>query len=150
MVRHVPAGNRWHKARDQLSGTEAYGTPCGATCAEEWSVTFDKEDFNQFLFATGDEQKWLIADKDDVTGDFYSNAQRTIYKSSTNPKTYKARWYRRKGTNEDPWISLNDHGAAISAGNILYGGSHFGSTHATAVLPKHKGANVYIRKRPST
>ena len=145
LVRHVPAGNRWHKAKDQLKGTEAYGTPCGATCAKEWSIKFHKEPFDQFLFATGDEKKWLIADKDAVVGGWYANGQRTIYKSSTNPKSYKARWYRRSGNLEDPWISLNDHGAAIGQGNILYGGNHFSSTHAKAVLPKHKGANVFIR-----
>ena len=75
----------------------------------------------------------------------YTNAKRTIYKSSTNPKSYKASWYRRNGVKEDPWISLTDHGSAIGQGNILYGGNKFGSSHAINVLPKHKGANVFIR-----
>ena len=71
LVRHVPAGNSWHKATDQLKGTDVYGTPCGATCNKEWSVKFAHQQFDQFLFATGDEKKWLIADKDDVTGGWY-------------------------------------------------------------------------------
>ena len=71
LVRHAPAGNRWHKATDQLRGTESYGVPCGATCDEEWSIKFDNIPFDQFLFATGDEKKWLIADKDVVFGGWY-------------------------------------------------------------------------------
>lgn len=38
---------------------------------------------------------------------------------------------------------LNDHGPAIGQGNILYGENSFGSTHASAVLPSHQGANVF-------
>ena len=144
-MRHVPAGGMWHKAADQLRGTSVYGDPCGATCATEWSTKFDDTNFNQFLFATGDLQKWLIADKDVVTGSYYANEPRLIIKSSSNPTSYRARWYRRLGASEDPWVSLTDHGQAIGEGNILYGENHFGSGHANNVLPKHEGANVFIR-----
>ena len=150
LVRHVPAGGRWHKATDQLRGTEVYGSPCGATCNQEWSVKFNTEKFNQFLFATGDESKWLIADKNVVTGGYYSNNPRLILKSSTNPRSYKAKWYRRQGSKEDPWISLTDHGPAIGQGNILYGENHFGGAHANNILPKRKGANVFIRMHGMT
>ena len=145
LVRHVPAGNVWHKATDQLRGTDVYGTPCGSMCKQEWSIRFDNKNFNQFLFATGDESKWLIADKDVVTGGYYANDPRLIYKSSTNANSYSARWYRRSGNKEDPWISLTDHHPAIGQGNILYGENHFGSTHANKILPQHKGANVFVR-----
>ena len=47
---------------------------------------------------------------------------------------------------EDPWVSLSDHANAIDKGDILYGENSFGGTHAEAVLPKHGGANVFIRK----
>ena len=53
--------------------------------------------------------------------------------------------YHRIGAREDPWISLTDHHPAIGQGNILYGGNNFGGIHATAILPKHNGANVFIR-----
>ena len=76
---------------------------------------------------------------------WYSNGQRQILKSSTHSSPYRARWYRRRGALEDPWISLNDHHPAIGQGNILYGENNFGSTHASAILPRHGGANVYIR-----
>ncbi len=148
LVRHVPAGTKWHKATDQLRGTDEYGTPCGATCDNEWSIKFNKDSFDQFLFATGDAEKWLIAGKSAVLGN-YANAARSIVKSSTNPDSYTARWYRRNGALEDPWISLNDHGSAIGQGNILYGENHYGGAHAANILPTHQGANVFIRTRPS-
>ena len=53
LVRHTPAGNKWHTAKDQLRGTDSYGTPSGPTSDEAWSIPFDNEKFNQFLFATG-------------------------------------------------------------------------------------------------
>ena len=114
-------------------------------CNKEWSIKFDTTKFNEFLFATGDAQKWLISDKAETTGTWYANNLRLIKKSSTNPNTYRARWYRRSGNKEDPWISLTDHGPAISQGNILYGEQHYGGNHARKILPIHKGANVYIR-----
>lgn len=142
LVRHVPAGNSWHPARDQLTGTSVYGSP--ANSGNAWSVKFSSTPFNEFLFATGDCKKWLIAKKDQVLG-WYSNGQRQILKSSTHSSPYTAAWYRRQGALEDPWISLNDHHPAIGQGNILYGENNFGSTHASAILPRHGGANVYIR-----
>ena len=37
LVRHVPAGNTWHKATDQLRGTDVYGSAAaGATGSSEW------------------------------------------------------------------------------------------------------------------
>ena len=146
LVRHVPAGNKWHKATDLLTGTEAYGTPCGATCNKEWSTKFDKAKFNQFLFATGDERKWLISSKNEVTGSYYTNSPRLIYKSSINSNSYRARWYRRKELpGEDPWITLTDWSSAVAQGNILYGAGHYGGVYASKILPSYKGANVFIR-----
>ena len=101
--------------------------------------------FDQFLFATGDEQKWLIADKNTVIGGYYSDSPRTILKSSSSADSYTAKWYRREGSQEDPWVSLTDHSGAAAAGDILYGGNSYGGTHASAVLPNHNGANVFVR-----
>ena len=55
-----------------------------------------------------------------------------------------------QGAKEDPWISLNDHHSAISKGNILYGGNKVGKSYATNVLPKHNGANVFVRMQGET
>ena len=139
----------WHKSTDSLKGTDVYGTPCGATCNKEWSIKFDNIKFSQFLFATGDERKWLIAGKNQVNGYFYGIERRLIYKSSTKSTSYRAKWLnRRSGFMEDPWISLTDHDSAIGEGNLLYGENHYGRAHAKNILPSHKGANVFIRNHP--
>lgn len=56
LVRHCPVGDRWHSAADHLRGTEVYGDPSGVDRpdAPEWSVRFDNEPFDEFLFATGE------------------------------------------------------------------------------------------------
>ena len=58
-VRHVPAGNKFHEAIDQLNGTEEYGSPSDDTTA--WSVKWDKNLVTNFKFASGDDLHWLIA-----------------------------------------------------------------------------------------
>merc|ERR1740139_1616842 len=102
--------------------------------------------YNEFLFSTGDKEKWLVAPKSSVMG-WYANEDRTITRSSINPETYSVKWYRREDALEDPWISLTDHASAVSEGNILYGENSFGGLHAENVLPQHDGADVYIRKK---
>ena len=145
LVRHVPEGNKWHRATDQLRGSDMYGTPCGETCNQEWSIKFASINYNQFLFATGDGHKWLIAAKNVVTGSFYENKPRLICKSSRKASNYKAKWYRRKENREDPWISLTDHDTAIGEGNIIYAENNLTREHMTTILQEHKGANVFIR-----
>jgi hypothetical protein len=146
LVRHVQSGHAWHPARDQLRGTDQYGAVSGPTAGHAWSKRFDGETYNQFLFATGDCEHWLIATKDSVIG-WYANGHRQILSSSKSASPHQARWYRRQGNHEDPWISTIDHSPAIGQGEIVYGENNFGSTHANAVLPNHQGANVYIRQK---
>ena len=139
-VRHVPAGNRFHPATDQLDGTEEYGDPLDDEKA--WSIKWDKSKVKHFKFATGNDLKWLIAASDQVYG-FYTNADKAILMSSTSEKPYKAKWYRRKGIVEDPWISLKDHEYCIKNNCILYGENTFAGQH-TKVLSSHDGADVFI------
>jgi len=147
LVRHTNKAT-WHKATDQLTGKDAYGSDIGNPLSDtQWSVKFDDRAFNQFLFATGDCQRWLIANKADVYGN-YANEPRTIQKSWSKNTPYMARWYRRSGNLEDPWISSIDHNDAIGAGEILYGENNIEMDHARKVLPLHNGANVYIRTSP--
>jgi hypothetical protein len=54
LVRHVPAGNTWHPATDQLRGTDQYGDP---NTDQAFSIRFDDDTFTNFLFATGDCEK---------------------------------------------------------------------------------------------
>lgn len=140
-VRHVPAGNHWHPAKDELVGWEVYGSPDNSNSA--WSIKFPLH-FKEFLFATGDLSKWLIASKEAVTGSFYSNAPRVITKSSKSSSSYVAKWHHRQSHREDPWISLVDHSAAVGSQQLLYGGNSYGGTHAK-ILANHKGADVYVR-----
>jgi len=149
LVRRVQAGNAWHPSTDQLMGTDVYGSYVNDPTADAtFSIAFDVNRVSEFLFATGDGQKWLVASKDSVVGGFYANELRPIIASSASATASSARWYRRQGVREDPWISLSDHHPAIGAGEILYGGASFGSTHASAILPHHNGANVFVRFQP--
>ena len=150
LVRRVKAGNSWHPATDQLRGTDVYGTFVNNGSVDStFSIAFDINQVEEFLFITGDRKKWLVASVFAVMndGNWYANNLRDIKQSSISSTPYQARWYRRNGAREDPWISLTDHGNAIGEGNILYGESNYGGTHAAAILPHHNGANVYIRKK---
>ena len=213
LVRRVKAGDTWHPSTDRLSGTDTYGTKpaiFASTSDETFSVAFGE--FDQFLFATGDESKWLVSTKHAVLGNptpcliqdaaavgtgygagffgsvaepaaltytaatgptechtGYANAPRQILFSSLGSNATTAKWYNRDGYTYEPWVSLTDHEVAISAGNILYGESSCAgfagptcevnstgqvhcagpmtalTAHASAVLPVHNGANVYVR-----
>ena len=158
LVRRVAAGNTWHPATDRLSGTDVYGTmPSDSpqTANATFSISFSGESFTHFLFATGDEQVWLMCTKEAVgarpgfSAEYYRSSDsiglRPILMSSDSPTPYSARWYNRNGVNEDPWISVTDHhGSAIPGGKLVYGADSFGGDHATTILPHHNGANVWI------
>ena len=89
----------------------------------------------------GDGSKWLIATKDAVIGDLYSNKDRQILKSSLNDDAHTAKWYHRDNQVVDPWVSLSDH--AGGSDTMVYGeGASTG--HITSVRDNN-GANVYIR-----
>ena len=122
-VRHIPAeSTTWHPATDRLAGTVEYGTESDDSAA--WSVNFASKvpagcSYNEFLFATGDCTKWLVATTDAVIGEEYSNADRPIIASSDG-SDYVAKWYNREG-NLDPWVSIVDHGDAIAQAKMMYG-----------------------------
>jgi len=125
LVRYLPTGWTFrHPAKDNLAGTDDYGTFQDPTNA--WSVDFGE--FNEYLFATrkratdsspytADIDLWLHCEKDAVSGGYYSNEARPVIESSKNKKPHNVRWYNRgEGNPEDPWISLRDHPT-----QILYG-----------------------------
>jgi hypothetical protein len=86
LVRRVRAGPSWHPATDHLDGSEpAYGTfSADPTVDETFGVPFANMDFDQFMFATGDAQIWLITEKEQVQ-EIFGYAPRQILMSSTNP-----------------------------------------------------------------
>ena len=80
-VRHVPAGDTWHPATDDLAGTDEYGVEGSDEAA--WSVKFSSKvpencPYEEFLFATGDCTKWLVATVDAAIGERYDGARRPI------------------------------------------------------------------------
>ena len=147
-VRHTPKGNNWHRAIDLLKGTEVYGS--SGDDSLQWSIDFETAvpGYNEFLFATGDKEIWLMTTKAEVMG-YYNNEQRGIMKSSEGG-VKQARWYRRQNVREDPWISLTDHSDAVHRGYILYGGNSYGGSYASKILPIHDGADVYVRQSDDT
>jgi hypothetical protein len=57
MIKHLPGGSTtWFPGNDNLLG---YGG-------------------TEFLFTTGDYSRWLICDQDQVNGEYYGEATRTI------------------------------------------------------------------------
>jgi len=138
LVRHVPAGDRWHPATDDLKGTDVYGDP--KNMQEPFSIKFYQDDFNQFLFEDEDLKYWLIVNKKELLGEngekFYSNAKIPVIASSQSCVPYAPKMYNRNIA-EDPWVSIEDHPK-----QIVYG---------EAKHVKHDGFygfgfNVFIRK----
>ena len=71
------------------------------------------------------------------------NQPRQILGSSETSEPTQAKWYRRNGVLEDPWISIRNHGEADH--DILYGAAN----HSLYTeLLSHGGADVYIRTDP--
>ena len=96
------------------------------------------------MFAFGDCSTWLIASKESVIGENYSNEDRCILESSESSTPYFARWYYRSGNSEDPWVSTIDHSSASSAGKMVYGEAS--KNHHLSGENSHAGANVWIRQ----
>jgi hypothetical protein len=140
-VRHLPPSDSWHPATDSLAGTDKYGDASLDSAA--WSVSFGT--FDEFLFATGDAQKWLMATKASVIGESYDNSPRTIMRSSISNLEYQAKWYNRDGFAEDPWVSLTDHAGAIANGGLLYGENSFNQATHTGTIRSNGGMNVFVR-----
>jgi len=141
LVRYVPSGNAFHPATDGLFGSDVYGNP--SDMSKPWSIRYETRNFDQFLFAFGDCEKWLIAEADVVLADDWDYAQRNIYKSSLHDYGYTAGWFKRTTNNEDPWISLYDHNAAKPNKDVLYGENSYVFKYGDT--PYHNGASVYIR-----
>jgi len=76
----------------------------------------------EFLFTTGDFSRWLVCDQFQVNGEEYSNALRTITRSSISASPYQARWYHRsvRDAPHDPYISLEDYSVSQTNGTMMY------------------------------
>lgn len=141
LVRHAPAGRKWHKAQDNLLGFDEYGIPSGPASKSYWSIKFNTVPFDQFLFAQANCNNWLIVSRESVLGAngelTYDGKHRPIIASSVKDTPYRARWYKRTAFKEDPWISIHDHPR-----DVLYGEASDGE-HSQ--LLGSSGVNVWIR-----
>ena len=64
---------------------------------------------DEFLFTSGDFSQWLVASHTAVIGEYYSNGDREVKRSSANGSPHTVKWYYRENTDSDPQISLLDH-----------------------------------------
>ena len=74
LVRHIPSTSNWYPIDDNLAGVETYGSP--ETNENTWSIKFEDAvpGYDEFLFATGDCNYWLITSKYQAVGEYYENA----------------------------------------------------------------------------
>ena len=150
LVRRVKKGHKWHPATDFLRGTASYGKPGRFADSDvTWTKKFHNELFDEFLFSTGDNALWLVAQKKVVFHQGRNFKARILLSSNSPGAPSWARWYNRGGFfDEDPWISVIDHDKAKSTGFMLYGEN--GAHAFTQALQHHKGANVWIRYSKKT
>ena len=144
LVRHTY--NKWFQSTDGLRGTAVYGTDCGPVCDDEFSIAFDAVNETEFLFSSGDCDRWMITTYDQFVFHWGSNYEATILKSHISDVPYTALWCNR-GNLEDPWISYLDHwdeqygdttimyGENSYSGNAAYTDSHMNVWVRDAVLP---------------
>ena len=97
---------------------------------------------NSSCMFIGDGSKWLVATKDAVVGDFYSETDRQVIKSSLNSNVHTAKWNNRDNIPQDPWVNLVESNADNSESFLYKEASAIG--HRENVRDNN-GANVYIR-----
>lgn len=150
LVRHTPTGQNWHPASDQLAGINEYGKHVKQTfdSADAWSIEFQRTDFNEFLFATGDCFHWVVMDREQLNTANIGKIAREVRASSANPEVHEVVSWLRGRAPQDPWIAVTDLPGAIEEGTIVYGANSYGAPLATVwtkSLSEHNGANVYVR-----
>jgi len=140
LVRFLPpTSNVWFSGNDNLQGTRQLNHTT-RLMTQEWTVLFGI--FDEFCFSTLNFSHWLYCTKDAVNGANYTDAQRSIIRSSFSPNTaYTAKWYNRSTANEDPFVSIRDHPT-----QVIYGengdGLHSGSV---SIVANNEGMCVWVR-----
>ncbi len=123
-----------------------------------WSVDFETAEpsWNEFMFASGDCTKWLVATKQTVLGPppYPSMTQKDVIMSSTSLTPYTAGWIFRPASSEDPLISLGNYlpvGTDPNSGkncDILHIENSWGLTgdaDRQCTVRNYGGADVYVR-----
>merc|ERR550539_1709923 len=144
-VRHVPQGTTWHPVNDNLLGTGSYGNQNDDTNA--WSIPWSIEEFDEFLFSSGDKKYWLVVSKEELIGadggKLYADSPITVIASSSSCEPYQAKMYKRVTNGEDPWVSIENHWP-IADNQMVYGENSL--NHHNQILRAHGGMDVFIRK----
>jgi len=142
LVRHVPTGNTWHRANDNLLGTETYGRPCGPKCKLAWSTRWSELDVEEFLFSSGDCDSWLAINAAQIYANF-DNEDKYIVNSSNGKGNQAIRMDNRSDVPQDPMIALGDARSVTDDGsNLLYLENGFYGFRSGLT---HEGQNVYVR-----
>ena len=151
LVRRVKQGDTWHPATDELAGTDEYGIYGSATSDTTFSIPFGDNgrsalSWDQIMFSSGDMTEWVILDKaemdscTDGTNDGEWHPQ--IAAASGHSAPYSVTQYCRRGNEEDPWISVEEHPA-----QVVYGeGSHRHHARHDDAITANGGANVWVRQ----
>jgi hypothetical protein len=114
--------------------------------ASSWWVgngNLDGHSGGEFLFATGDFSRWLIASHDQVIGSNYSDAHRTVTASSVNAAEHTVQWFNRSEFAEDPLISLQGH--SIDSDNLMM----FAENGTTGFAPARHSSGMMVFTRGS-
>eukprot|EP01051_Picozoa_sp_SAG22_P012281 SAG22_NODE_1260_length_4978_cov_36.695269_4_plen_343_part_01 len=138
---HDPDG--WHRANDQLAGTEEYGSlSTDSRAGSTFSVPFGAA-FTKYLLASGDMSMWVVISKDELASQCAAGCSACpmeLVASSTGGAPVAQ--YCRIGVEEDPWISAEDHPASIVYGENSYAG------HNEDDALNFGGSNVWINALP--
>jgi hypothetical protein len=130
IVRYLPAtSGTWYPINDNLAGITSSGISYDYT--NFWTIPFGT--FDEFVFATFNTNYWLQVSRIQAIGENYTNAPRTIIKSSISNTSYTANWYNRAGESVDPQIGLRNHRIA-PYGNVEGGGDLVLYVEGTSVL----------------
>ena len=143
-VRHLPkTSTQWFSYEDLLVGNVADGDPSVDT--KEWTIRFENMIFDEFLFATGDMKKWMIVNKQHVTGRFYNNEAASVKRSSLSSSRTNPKWMRQEDKFPFIILSLSDQEVARKLKMILYAEDAWKDPESLKILSEHEGVDVYVR-----
>ena len=95
---------------------------------------------------TGDKRKWMIMDKEEVWGSFFSMETRSIKRSSLSDRTIRPTMIRSANSADSPniLIGLNDHDKAAKEDGVMYA-EGWDDADAVNILTKYDRNDIYVR-----
>jgi len=154
LVRRVAPGDKAHPARDRLSGEEEYGEyDLDPESQNTFSLRFAEDDFDEYMFATGDGSIWLILHKSQVAGASEEKeeeeGEREVAACSEMHGAYRVLWKVGSGAS-GPWVTTCDYMDAMATdrpGGVLYLADSFSDDSACLqYCQQHAGLNVFVRR----